>query len=367
MSVIESTPGSPPAADGDQAAVIAAPHDNTPAAVAALHPDPSPTQPRPDPAGAGADPTEPGRTGIWADLLALTRPLQWLKNLLVIPLGMVAAPHWTGAGLARVGWSVLVFTLAATVVYVANDIADRHRDREHPTKRHRPIAAGRVPVAAAVLLGAALTGALGFAAFRGPDSGHGPLLGYGPVLAYIGLNLAYSGQLKHLPLIDVGVVAAGFVLRLAQGALAAGTAVPVWLLIAVYCLCLVLILGKRRSELRAYGDSHRPSLRGYSVEFLDHLIQLCCGLTVVTGLFYLSNGAALGRYTALATTVCAPFVLFGLARYLQVLLVHEGGGDPVRLLVKDRPLLFAAALWVVLLGAIVVLAREPGLANQLAP
>jgi decaprenyl-phosphate phosphoribosyltransferase len=296
-----------------------------------------------------------------ADLIALTRPLQWTKNILVVLLALAATPQWSIAALGRLAWSALVFTLAATTVYVANDIADRHRDRLHPQKRNRPIASGRVDLPTAVLFCGLLAGLLAAAMAVGPS------MGYWPVLVYLVLNAAYSRGLKHVPLIEVGIVAAGFVLRLSQGTLASGAGLSMWLLLATFSLCLVLILGKRRAELLAAGPAHRPALRGYSVAYLDQLIQLCCGLTAVAGLLYLTDEAALGRYETVATLLCIPFVLFGLSRYLQALVIDQGGGDPVRALLTDRRLAVAAALWSALFAGVLVLARNPELASFLLP
>ena len=299
--------------------------------------------------------------GLLIDLVALTRPLQWTKSLLVALIALATAPRWSAVGLTRVGWSALVLILASAVVYVTNDIADRDRDRGHPEKCRRPLASGRVDLVTAIVFAVLLAGVLCAAMAAGPSQP------YWPVLAYVALNLAYSRGLKHLPLIDVGLIATGFVLRLVQVTLAIGAGVSTWLLLAVFSLCLVLVLGKRRTELLSAGAAHRPALRGYTVAYLDHLIQLCCGLTVVSGLLYLDNGAPLDHDAAGATMVSLPLVLFGLSRYLQDMIVEREGADPVRTLVNDRPLVIAAALWVGWLGVVLVLAHNPSLVNQLFP
>jgi decaprenyl-phosphate phosphoribosyltransferase len=291
------------------------------------------------------------------DLVILTRPYQWVKNL-VVPLPLLLASTWTAGSLARVAWATLLFTLAAAVAYVGNDVADADRDRRHPTKRHRPVAAGRVPVRVAVgwagVLAAALVALL---------AGSPPSLWW-PVALYLAVNVAYSVKLKHLPLVEVFIVASGFVLRLVQGYLATGDPTPVWLVVCVLCLCLLLGFGKRRSELAA-GAAHRPALAGYSVLLLEHLIQVNAVLVITTYLLYVHGQAPLGPYAHAAVLVSAPFGLFAVFRYLQVLLVGRGGGDPVRILVRDRAMLANSALWVLVLGSIVVAARYPGLAASI--
>ncbi|MGX2993054.1 UbiA prenyltransferase family protein [Streptomyces sp. JNUCC 64] len=284
-----------------------------------------------------------------ADALALIRPGQWVKNLAVVPLALLDTRHWTLPGAGRVLWALVVFTLASAIVYVVNDLADRDRDRLHPVKRHRPIAAGRIgtggALALAALLAAALTGAL---LAR-------PLAEGWPVAVYLLISLGYSRGLKHVPLLDAFIVASGFVLRLVMGCVALGRPVPQWLAICVFSFCLLLSLGKRRHELLAAGLGHRPALRGYTLAFVDQLIVLIAGLTAVSYLLSLHEDLALtgaAHTAALLTGVCA---IFGLARYLQVLLVEEGGGNPVRVLLRDRATLVNSALWTALIGTALVL------------
>jgi decaprenyl-phosphate phosphoribosyltransferase len=288
------------------------------------------------------------------DLVALTRPYQWVKNL-VVPLPLLLASTWTAGSLARAAWATVLFTLAAAVVYVGNDVADRDRDRQHPAKRHRPVAAGRIPVPVAAGWAGALAAALVVLVAGSP-----PALWW-PVALYLAINVAYSAKLKHLPVVEVFIVASGFVLRLVQGYLATGDPTPVWLVVCVLCLCLLLGFGKRRAELAA-GAAHRPALAGYSVQLLEHLIQLNAVLVITTYLLYLYGQAPLGPYAHAAVLVSAPFGLFAVFRYLQVMLVGRGGGDPVRILVRDRPMVANSLLWGLVLGAILVAARFPGLA-----
>jgi 4-hydroxybenzoate polyprenyltransferase len=283
------------------------------------------------------------RRNLPRDLLSLVRPGQLPKNLLVVPLALLDAQTAPQGLLVRTGWAILLFVLASSLVYVFNDLYDRHRDRLHPAKRFRPIASGQVSVATATVFGLALAALLVTAAL------FGPVTTWWPVAVYLGLNFAYSRGLKHVSLLDVFVVAAGFALRVIQGHLAAGTPIRGWLLVSVFSLCLVLVLGKRRHELAAGGVSHRPALRGYSVAFLDHLIVLCSCVTVVTFLFQLQQMVPT-PYADLAVPGSAPFALFAVARYLQLLHVHRGGGEPTRILLRDRPMVVNSVLWALLLG-----------------
>jgi 4-hydroxybenzoate polyprenyltransferase len=301
-----------------------------------------------------ADPVRPGRA---ADLVALARPTQWAKNLLVVPIALIDSPQWTVAGLGRIAWAIVAFTLASTLVYVGNDIVDRHRDRLHPVKCDRPVAAGRIPVAWAGLYWLVLATVLGVFV------GAWPVEPYWPILAYLLLNILYTRTLKHIPLVDAGTVALGFVLRVVQGYLANGAQPSGWLLVTVLSCCLLLVLGKRREELLVVGVTHRPALSGYSVELLDHLIQLTCVLAAVTGLLYLQSAAPFGHYGPVAMLLSATFALFAIARYLQIVLVQRGGGDPVRILLRDPGMVAVSLLWAIAIGAVLALAHFPAVTS----
>ncbi|MDX2917874.1 MULTISPECIES: UbiA prenyltransferase family protein [Streptomyces] len=288
------------------------------------------------------------------DLLALLRPGQWVKNLAVVPLALLDIHPWGPAALLRTGWAILGFVLASAIVYVVNDVADRERDRLHPVKRHRPLASGRVSPAAAT----ALTGLLALTLTGWAVAG--PAWLWWPTALYLALSLAYSQGLKHVPLVDAFIVAAGFVLRLLQGALLIGARPSEWLALCVFSLCLMLALGKRRHEMTAAGRAHRPALRGYTLAFLDHLVVLVAVLTAVSYVLYLRDDASLAAGASFVTLLSAPCAVFGLARYLQLLLVEEGGGNPVHALFRDRATLVNAGLWALLVSFALLLPHPSG-------
>ena len=303
-----------------------------------------PDQPEPTPPPRTTAPPERGRRSLPRDLLSLVRPGQLPKNLLVVPLALLDAEAAPAGLLVRVAWAIVLFTLASSLVYVWNDLADRDRDRRHPTKCDRPIASGRVGVPTAVVFGTVLALVLVAAALLGP------VTAWWPIAAYLCLNVAYSRGLKHVPPLEVFLVAAGFALRVVQGHLAVGTDIRSWILVSVFSLCVIFVLGKRRHEMQVGGVSHRPALRGYSVQYLDHLIVLCCGVTVTTFLIHLQQSVGAGL-ADLAVFGSAPFALFAMARYLQLLQVHSGhGGEPTRILLRDRAMLVNSLLWALLLG-----------------
>lgn len=295
-----------------------------------------PVRDRADPAGeTGTGPPE--RRARTRDIVALLRPGQWPKNVYSMLLVALAAGTWNLPDAGRLLRITAVFVLVSAAVYVGNDLADRRNDRLHPVKRNRPLAAGRVRPGAALGLLAVLLGSAGALLATGPAA-H-----WWPVAAYLAVNVGYSAGLKHVPLVDAFLVSLGFQLRLAAGHLAVGAAPSQWLMIAVLAVCLMLILGKRRHELVATGPAGRPALRGYTVHLTEQMINVCGVVTVVSMLVYLQNDAPLGAGSGPVVLIAAPLLLFGLFRYLQVLVVERGGADPVRILLRDPALLICTA------------------------
>lgn len=322
------TSGVPPSRD----AAADAPETDRADPSAASAPSASPAE-----GGGGAPSTGEAPTGPPCPLLAplrLLRPGQWPKNLLV-PLPLLGpAWHWETAG--RVALATAAFVVASSLVYVVNDLADVERDRRHPVKRHRPLPSGQVSFRTAVLLAVALAGLLAVAAtLLGPAASW-------PLLGYLVLNAAYSWKLKHFPLLDIFLVATGFVLRLLGGYQASGHPVSDWLVLAVLAACLVLILGKRRRELAVSGTGHRPALVGYSAHFVDLVLALCSALALIAYVLHVQTDPALPGAAAALTAPCALFALF---RYLQVVVLHGEGGDPVRTLLRDPFMIADSLLW----------------------
>lgn len=307
------------------------------------------------PVAVTADTDAPRPTPL-RDVLTLIRPGQWAKNFLVVPVALLDVPAFDLWLPVRLAWAVILFTLASAFVYVLNDVHDRHRDRLHPTKQHRPIASGRISVPMATVIGTVLLALL----VTGVAAGPVPVAAWWPVGVYLALNLVYSRWVKHIPLVDVFVVATGFVLRVVQGYLVTGATVSAWLLTSVFAVCLLFLLGKRRHELTIAGAEHRPSLRAYSTHYLDHLIVLCAVMAAVAFLVHLQQNVE-GPFQSVALLGSVPFLLFALARYLQVLLVDGNGGEPTRVLLRDPALRATSLMWGLLLAATLLAANHPAL------
>ncbi|MFD0200322.1 MULTISPECIES: UbiA prenyltransferase family protein [Saccharothrix] len=280
--------------------------------------------------------------------LALLRPRQWVKNVFVLIAPLAVDP----AAITRHPWlltvALVAFIAASSTVYVLNDWLDRGRDRLHATKRHRPIASGRIGPVGALLLGSGCLAVLGAAALVLPPAARLA------VAAYLVLNLLYCLALKHHALVDISSVALGFVLRAVAGCLAVDAPLSPTLIVCVYCVCLLLSLGKRRHELVAVtrageATATRPALAGYSVPLLDQLMAVLVASTLISYLLWLLESV---RHESAALAVLTlPFAVYALARYLQLVTVGRGGGEPGRDLLRDRPLLITAALWLLGLAA----------------
>ncbi|HEY0639810.1 MAG TPA: UbiA family prenyltransferase [Pseudonocardiaceae bacterium] len=293
-------------------------------------------------AGVPAARREGGTRSRLPAALMLLRPRQWVKNVFVLAVPLAVAPAALLRHLDLALATVVTFVAASAAVYVLNDWLDREKDRLHPVKRHRPLASGQVGPAGALLLGAGCLAALaGGASLL-------PLPVVAAVAGYLVLNLAYCLRLKHYPLVDVSVVAVGFLLRAVAGCLAVAAPFNPALIICVYCTCLLMSLGKRRHELatadlRGQATAHRPALSGYSVPLLDQLTAVLLAATLISYVLFVLSGP--DPNAAVLAVVTVPFAIFALCRYAHLLASQGGGGEPGRDVFADAPLVINAVLW----------------------
>lgn len=267
-------------------------------------------------------------------LIKTMRPRQWTKNPIVLAalifdrqLGNTTAVLDSLAG-------VLLFCLLSSTVYILNDIMDIEGDRNHPKKKFRPIASGKLPIQAAIIAAAALflvTVTLSY--LLSPAF-------FVIAMVYFFLNLAYSKWLKHIPLVDVLVLASFYVLRVGAGvSLIAVERFSPWLYVVTTLAALYLGFGKRRAELSLLAsgaNSHRRVLDGYTIPFLDQLITIVTSMTIIAYSLYTFSAPNLPDNHAMMLTI--PFVVYGIFRYLYLIQVKETGGAPEELLLTDRPL-----------------------------
>jgi 4-hydroxybenzoate polyprenyltransferase len=289
-------------------------------------------------------------------LLVSLRPHQWTKNLVVLAALTFSKHLFELDAVVRAGVAFLVFCGLSGAVYLVNDLADLERDRLHPRKRLRPLASGALSIRSARLAAALLLVA-----------GLGASVALGPAFAaagsaYVVLNLAYSFGLKNVVILDVLAISLGFVLRAVAGALAIDVHFSSWLLVCTILLALFLSLAKRRHELVSLDSSageHRRILAEYTPYLLDQMIAVVTASCLTAYAFYTMAPETVEKYQTERLALTIPFVLYGIFRYLYLVHRREGGGSPSDVLLTDRPLLVAVALWAVAVVAIIYSA--PGL------
>jgi decaprenyl-phosphate phosphoribosyltransferase len=288
------------------------------------------------------------RTGL-RDLLQATRPWQWAKNGLVFVAPGAAGALVHGRTALEALGAFGVFCAAASATYLVNDTIDVDQDRIHPSKRHRPIAAGRLRpsvalVTAGLLFAAALTGAALLAGYQ--------LVGV--VASYGGITLAYTLWLKRQPVIEMTAVAAGFVLRAVAGGVATHVALSSWFLVVTSFGALFLVIGKRTGEHESLGEDrglHRSTLDLYSSQFLRSALTLTAAAAVTTYCLWAFDKSGLSHHShhlVLIELSVAPVITAVL--YVLRILDAGGGGSPSRLVLEDRTLEVLALMWAALVG-----------------
>jgi len=280
----------------------------------------------------------------FAVVLRQMRVRQWTKNL-VLFAGVIFSYHFLEpAELIRAALGFLSFSFLASSVYVLNDLQDVEKDRIHPKKRFRPIAAGEISIAAArVLLVLLLSAAIGVGTYLGP----GFLV---TISIYYVLNIAYSWRLKHVVILDVMIIAAGFVLRAVAGvkALTVDELISPWLLICTLFLALFLAVCKRRQERELLADAaedHRRTLQEYPPQLVDQLIAVTTAATIISYAIYTVSPVTVARFGTEALVYTIPFVVFGVFRYLYLVHRRQQGGSPSEVLLSDVPTWLNVLLW----------------------
>lgn len=296
---------------------------------------------------------EPHRGGFVAGLVRTARPKQWTKNLLVFAAPVAAGVAFEGPVLVRTAIAFAAFCLAASGTYFLNDAMDATADRQHPTKRNRPVAAGVIsrPVAY-VIAGLLMLGGLGVAA--PVQNGRLTLV----IAVYIVFTISYSLGLKREPVVELCMVAAGFVLRAIGGAVAANVGLSRWFLIVAGGGSLFVVAGKRMAELHqlgANGGSFRPVLTRYTASFLRAVNTIAAAVTVTAYcLWAFENAATHGEVAIWFELSTIPFVV-AILRY--TLITHRGeGGAPEDVLLSDKIILLLGLLWAVCFGIGITLA-----------
>lgn len=272
-------------------------------------------------------------------LFRLLRPKQWTKNLLLFAALLFSFEEIRTETILATLLGFILFSLVAGCVYILNDFVDRDRDRQHPVKKYRPMASGQVNPSHALLFGIILLILSVGTAFM-----MNPLFGV-LCIVYFLLNVSYSFVLKHLVILDMMTIAAGFVLRAIAGGVLIHVPFTPWFLICTMLLSLFLAIGKRRNELtllEGNTGSHRKVLDNYSITLLDQFNTIVTTATIISySLFTFTSD----RTIHLMWTI--PLVIYGMFRYLYLIHMKNKGGSPDRVLFEDKPILITVILYVI--------------------
>ena len=274
-------------------------------------------------------------------ILKLLRIKQWIKNSfifapLIFSLNFLSVDLIFKSVLAFFG-----FCFASSFGYVINDILDREKDRQHPEKKDRPIAGGAVSLpAAAVIAFFSLAAAVALSVIVNP-------LVTAVIGGYIAMVILYSATLKHFVIIDVMIIALGFVLRVIAGALAIEVGVSNWILLCSLFISLFLGFGKRRNELTEIEDAanHRAVLGNYNIKLLDYMIVASLALTIISYSLYVIDAETVQRLGTDKLVLTLPFVIYGVFKYLYRLHMKRDGSDLADIILKDKGIIIDILLW----------------------
>ncbi len=265
-------------------------------------------------------------------MLKLLRINHWIKNLYVFAPIFFSGQLTNSEKLLQSLYAFFIFSFAASSIYILNDILDVEDDKAHPEKKNRPIASAKVSINAAyvfflVLLLTAITGAFLVNA---------QLLFI--IIGYISLNILYSIKLKQIAILDVTIIAIGFVLRVFAGGESSDILVSHWLIIMTFLISLFLALAKRRDDLiieDETGNAMRKSIKGYNKEFIQSAISILCGALIVSYILYVTSIEVVSRFNNKNIYYSTLFVILGIMRYLQLSMVKNKSGSPTKIMYKD--------------------------------
>ena len=278
-----------------------------------------------------------------ADLVRLSRPKHWIKNVfsfLPVPFALASGAH---LDVVRFAYGVAAFCLAASAVYAFNDAQDAERDRMHEEKKNRPIAAGRISKGVAYVWATGLIGIGALLSMMADGFGSGRYDVLMIYALYVAMNLAYSFGAKHVTLLDVFLLSAMYVLRVLLGCALLRVEASHWLLLCSGALALFVALAKRRADVvKGHGAAHRPALEGYNESFLDQAIGISACMTIIAYALYSKEAPVLDPARKFAAL---PFVVFAVLDYLRNVHVNRSGGSPVDSLLRSPTLIFAGIGW----------------------
>jgi len=277
-------------------------------------------------------------------LLILMRPQQWTKNLLVFAALIFSNNLLNIDAFITVFLTFCCFCLTSSVIYIVNDWKDRENDRIHPGKKNRPLACGAISTGDAFTFAVFIVIADIIILFS-LGSHVWMVLG-----AYFLMNIAYTFKLKHVVILDIIIVALGFVLRAISGGVVIEVEISSWLIVATFFLALFLVLCKRRFEMMSLGKNainHRKNLSDYSVQLLDQMIAIVSGITILSYSLYTLSPQTIRKFNTENLILTIPFVVFGIFKYLHLIYKKQLGGKPEEILLNDRYIQLSIILWII--------------------
>jgi len=295
--------------------------------------------------------------------IKLLRPKDWAKNLFLFVPSFFAGHFFVLHKIELLGLGFAAFCCFASSIYIINDYRDIENDRKHPKKSKRPLASGKVKAAHALVICILLLlcgCALGYLA--------NPGLWFLLVLGvYFLMNLGYSFGLKNIAILDMLIVAMGFVLRVKAGAIIANVESTAWLIIMTCLLALFMAIGKRRDDLLlqdSSGSTMRKSLSGYNLNFLDTMLGLFSAIIIVAYINYTMDPDSITRLGTYRIYYTSIFVVAGIMRYLQIVFVMKDSGSPTEILYKDRFIQVTVVLWITCFFILLYLPHSPIFFNK---
>lgn len=285
------------------------------------------------------------------DWIKLLRPHHYVKNGFVLLPLFFAGSIADSAALFSAAYAFIAFSLVASAVYIINDSRDIAADQLHPEKRYRPLASGRISLTQARL---AIVGLL--VAATSLSVATMPPFATALLGAYLGMNIAYSFGLKSIAILDITMVAIGFVLRVLVGAAAANIHLSHWIITMTFLLALFLALAKRRDDVQLYlknGDVTRKSVDGYSIDVVNHGMSILASVVIVAYLMYCTAPEVQAQWNAPWLYATTGWVVLGVMRYLQITFIEENSGNPTKVLLKDRFVQITVLGWFASFAAII--------------
>lgn len=276
-------------------------------------------------------------------IVRLLRVKHWVKNLFLFIPNFFAGGLFHSRTIKTVLAGVILFSLVASAIYIINDLRDVKKDRLHPRKKFRPLASGEVKQSTAIILSVVLliTGMTLSALIT--------VNFFYLLLLYFAINLAYSFGLKNIPLIDLFVVASGFLIRIYCGGILGDVPISHWLAIMIFLLALFLVLAKRRDDLIIHtetGNTVRTASKSYNLEFVNSCLTIFSAVIVVSYIMYTVSPEVIQRFGSDMVFATSAFVIAGIMRYLQITFVEQNSGSPTSILYKDKFILFTILGWI---------------------